>query len=50
MKRTLNPAAAAVLLLGDLAARLFCLSVFWMILIIAVLCGNAALYFALSNR
>ena len=41
---------ALALLVADVAARLFCLSVFWMLLIIAILVSNAALCVALVHR
>ena len=48
--RDINPAVALALLIADLAARLFCLSIFWMLLVIAVLVSNAALCVALIKR
>ena len=48
--KAINPAVALALLVADLAARLFCLSIFWMLLISAILISNAALCIALIHR
>ena len=48
--REINPTAALGLLIADLAARLFCLSIFWVLLIAAILLSNAALCTALIHR
>ena len=48
--KNINPAVALALLIVDLAARLFCLTIFWMTLIFAILVSNAALCVALMHR
>ncbi len=41
---------ALALLVADLAARLFCLSIFWTLLVVAILVSNASLCMALIHR
>ena len=48
--KDVNPAVALALLTADVAARLFCLSILWMLLIIGILLSNAALCTALIHR
>ncbi|CAL5220020.1 g1966 [Coccomyxa viridis] len=48
--KEINPAVALALLVADLAARLFCLSIFWTLLVVAILVSNASLCMALIHR
>ena len=48
--KNINPAVALALMIADLAARLFCLTIFWMTLIFAIVVSNAAICVALMHR
>ena len=50
MEKEINPGLALALLIADLGARVFCLSVLWVAFILAILVSNAALCLALIHR
>ena len=50
MEKEINPGLALGLLIADLGARMFCLSVLWVAFILAILVSNAALCLALIHR
>lgn len=46
----IQPVSAAALLVADVAARLFCLTIFWVVLVFAIICSNAAVCAVLLHR
>ena len=50
MEKDINPGLALALLVADLGARVFCLSILWVAFILAILVSNAALCVALIHR
>ena len=48
--KDINPAIALAILAADVAARIFCLSILWLTVILAVLASNAAVCIALIHR
>ena len=48
--KDINPAVALALLIAEVAARLFCLSILWVLLINSILLSNAALCTASIHR
>ena len=48
--KDINPAIALAILAADVAARIFCLSILWLAVILAVLASNAAVCVALIHR
>ena len=48
--KDINPAIALAILAADVAARIFCLSILWLTVILAVLASNAAVCVALIHR
>lgn len=50
VQRTVQPLSATAFLVADMAARIFCLTIFWVVLILAILCSNSALCAVLLYR
>ena len=48
--KDINPAIALAILAADVAARIFCLSILWLTVILALLASNAAVCVALIHR
>ncbi|BDA42229.1 hypothetical protein COCOBI_03-1160 [Coccomyxa sp. Obi] len=46
----IQPVSAAAFLVADVAARLFCLTIFWVALVFAIICSNAAVCVVLLHR
>ncbi|CAL8468080.1 g7619 [Coccomyxa elongata] len=46
----IQPVSAAAFLVADVAARLFCLTIFWVALVFAIICSNAAACAVLLHR
>ena len=49
-RKDINPAIALAILAADVAARIFCLSILWLTVILALLASNAAVCVALIHR
>ena len=50
VQRTVQPLSATAFLVADMAARIFCLTIFWVVLILAILCSNSTLCAVLLYR
>lgn len=49
-ERAIQPVSAAALLVADVAARTFCLTIFWVTLVFTIVCCNIALCTVLLHR
>ena len=49
-RKDINPAIALAILAADVAARISCLSILWLTVILALLASNAAVCVALIHR